>query len=226
MWPSRGGSERSVLGCAHQTEEQAEVMKGWKEREWRGDCKGSWESLRRKAHGYVLLRFPDTSLALGHPALPMACLLSISHGHAHLQRAAPYVQGRECSLATKRAGRLPNSRESAGRTDVSLLSGNPKLRTRGPCHGPTVRSRAFCSPSDMESNPCCSELPVQQGVLLWLSASWPTSSQILLLTWVRRRIFNQLLQPGPTASKHIELPINHPEQSDTTIFASLSAFDK
>lgn len=104
MWPSRGGSERSVLGCAHQSEEQAEVMKGWKELEWRGDCKGSWESLRRKAHGYVLLRFPNTSLALGHPALPVACLLSISHGHAHLQSAAPYVQGRERSLATKKQG--------------------------------------------------------------------------------------------------------------------------
>lgn len=85
------------------------MIKGWKELEWRGDCKGSWESLRQKAHGHVPLRFPDISLALGHPVLPTACLLSISHGHAHLLRAAPYVQGLECSLAIKRAGvcRIP-----------------------------------------------------------------------------------------------------------------------
>lgn len=91
----RGGSDRSALGCASQTEDQAEVMEGWKVLEWRGDCKGSWESLRRKAHGHVPLRFPDVSLALGQPVLPIACLLSISHGHAYLQRAAPYVQGLE-----------------------------------------------------------------------------------------------------------------------------------
>lgn len=43
---SRGGSDRSALGYASHTEDQAEVMKGWKVLEWRGDCKGSWESLR------------------------------------------------------------------------------------------------------------------------------------------------------------------------------------
>ena len=91
----RAGSDRSALGCASQTEDQAEVKKGWKVLGWRGDRKGSWESLRRKARGHVPLRFPHGSLALGQPVLPTACLLSISHGHAYLQRAAPYVQGLE-----------------------------------------------------------------------------------------------------------------------------------
>ena len=161
------------------------MMKGWKELEWRGGCKGSWESLRRKAHGHVPLRFPDVSLALGHPILPMACLLSISHGHAHLLRAAPYVQGLECSLAIKRAGvcQIPE------KVLVELMS---PFSVGPPNSGPGVLATGqqpdpgqFCSPSDMKSNPCCSELPIQQGVLLWLSASQPTSSQALLLTRVR-----------------------------------------